>query len=240
MTPLPGAFSDTQSVLLDLDGTLIASRDGIVAALRSALADLGHTPDPAAAMDWVVGPPLHDIVAGLLHQYGDDRFALAADRYRHHYEAGGLFESPLFPGIAEALGTLAGSGRRLFLATSKPLHTATRIIEARGLSGLFTGLYGAARDDSGGEKPELIARLLAERRIDPRDAVMVGDRRFDIAGAHANDLRALGVLWGYGGRAELEQAGADGLVETPDGLVDAVLHALAATAPPAAGPSGAG
>ena len=40
-------------------------------------------------------------------------------------------------------------------------------------------------------------------------AVMVGDRRFDVAGAHENGLPAIGVLYGYGGREELENAGAD-------------------------------
>ena len=44
---------------------------------------------------------------------------------------------------------------------------------------------------------------------------MVGDRRYDVAGAHANGIRAIGVLWGYGGRKELEQAGADLLVSSP-------------------------
>ncbi|WP_232227953.1 HAD hydrolase-like protein [Asaia astilbis] len=51
---------------------------------------------------------------------------------------------------------------------------------------------------------------------------MIGDRRFDISGAHANKLRGLGVLWGYGGVEELTEAGADLLVETPDGLAAAI------------------
>ena len=57
--------------------------------------------------------------------------------------------------------------------------------------------------------------------------VMIGDRSFDITGAHANDLRAVGVLWGYGGSAELEQAGADALAERPEELLEAcggLLH----------------
>ena len=217
-----------QSVLLDLDGTLVASRDGIVSCLRQALRDLGHAPDPSQDLSWVVGPPLQDIVARLLTEFGDDRHLEAIARYRHHYDGGGLFESPLFPGIAEALDQLVASGRRLFLATSKPLHTARRILDARGLLPSFAGLYGARPDDGGAEKPELIAGLLRHEAIDPRQAVMVGDRRFDIAGAHANDLRAVGVLWGYGGREELETAGADALVASTDRLVDAIDRQLAA------------
>ncbi len=223
----PAPASEPRAVLLDLDGTLVASRDGIVRCLRQALRDLGHVPDPGRDLTWVVGPPLHDIVARLLLEFGDDRHGLAIERYRHHYEGGGLFESPLFPGIREALERLAGAGHRLILCTSKPLHTARRIVEARGIAGLFGGFYGARPDDGGAEKTELVARLLAEQAIDPRRAVMVGDRRFDIAGAHANRVRALGVLWGYGGRDELEAAGADGLVEAPALLAAAVSEHLA-------------
>jgi phosphoglycolate phosphatase len=227
MSHLP-RHDSSASVLLDLDGTLVASRDGIVSCLRLALQDLGHASDLTEDLTWVVGPPLHDIVANLLAPHGDDRLELAIARYKHHYEGGGLFESPLFPGIADAVSQLARSGRRLFLATSKPLHTARRILDARGLTDFFSGLYGARPDDSGAEKPELIARLIECERIHPMRAIMVGDRRFDISGAHANNMRALGVLWGYGGREELERAGAEALVESPDDLVGMVDVQLAA------------
>lgn len=228
--PHPARPAAKRAVLLDLDGTLVASRDGIVSCLNQALRDLGHAPDPERDLSWVVGPPLHDIVARLLGEFGDDRHGLAIERYKHHYEGGGLFQSPLFPGIAAAVEQLARSGRRLFLATSKPLHTARRILDERQLTGWFAGLYGARPDDSGAEKPELIAGLLRQEAIDPRHAVMVGDRRFDISGAHANAVRAVGVLWGYGGREELEAAGADALVGTPAELVQAVESQLAAAA----------
>ncbi len=186
------------AVLLDLDGTLVASRDGIVRCLRQALRDLGHVPDPERDLTWVVGPPLHDIAARLLAEFDDDRIPMLMERYRLHYEAGGLFESPLFPGIGEALDRLAGAGHRLVLCTSKPLHIARRIVDARGIAGLLCGLYGAGPDDGGAEKTELIARLLAAEAIEPHRAVMVGDRRYDVAGAHAQPgpgaRRAVG-LW---------------------------------------------
>lgn len=227
------ASDAAQAVLLDLDGTLIASRDGITKALRLAMADLGHVLDPSLSLDWVIGPPLHDSFEKMLGERGDDRVVFGVQRYRHHYEEGGMMlDSPAFDGIEAALETLAGSGLRLLLATSKPLHMATRILERRGLARFFAGLYGANADDSGAEKPELIARLIEAERVDPRRAVMVGDRRFDIAGAHANRMRALGVLWGYGGGTELEQAGADALVETPDRLAEAVQRMLGITAAP--------
>ena len=208
----------TQAVLLDLDGTLIASRNGIVACLRGALGELGHELDPAEDLDWVIGPPLPDVMARLLGGLGDDRIEAAIDAYRRHSATSGIMETPLFPGIQGFMDELAGSGRRVFLATSKPVHLARKILELRGLTGYFNGFYGARPDDSGAEKPELIAGLVAQEAIDPKRAVMVGDRRYDISGAHANGIRGIGALWGYGGREELEEAGADALAESPETL----------------------
>ncbi|NPD67350.1 HAD hydrolase-like protein [Lichenicola cladoniae] len=221
--------AQNQAVLLDLDGTLVASREGIVASIRLAFADLGHEIHADLDLTWVVGPPLHDIMTRLLADFGDDRTSDAVARYRHHYEGGGLFQSPLFPGIRDVLDQLSASGRRLFLATSKPVHTARRILDAHGVTPLFDELYGARPDDSGAEKSELIARLLKQEAVDPAHAVMVGDRRFDISGAQANGVRTIGVLWGYGGRAELEAAGADVLVASTDLLVATIRDQIAAS-----------
>jgi phosphoglycolate phosphatase len=62
---------------------------------------------------------------------------------------------------------------------------------------------------------------MRENHLDRDRCVMVGDRRYDIAGAHANGLRSIGVLWGYGTRKELESAGADRLIESPAELAEA-------------------
>lgn len=217
-----------QAVLLDLDGTLIASRDGIIACLRATLHELGHDPDAHENLDWVIGPPLPDVMGRLLGRFGDDRIGAAVLAYRGHYDRSGMLESPLFPGVPAFMDQLAGSGRRVFLATSKPVHLARRILALRGLTGYFEGFYGARPDDSGAEKPELIADLVSREHIDPKHSVMVGDRRYDISGAHANGIRAVGALWGYGGRAELEEAGADALAESPMDLFEVIEGQLAA------------
>jgi phosphoglycolate phosphatase len=229
------SLSRHDAVLLDLDGTIVDSRAGIIGSLHDSLRDLGHEPDPKEDLTWVVGPPLHDLVARVLSHYGDTRAEEAVRRYRYHYERHGMHRSAVFPGMEEVIETLAASGARLFLATSKPVHLARAILDLRGLTKYFTALHGARPDDSGAEKPELIGQLLHEHGVAAGRAVMVGDRRFDISGAHANHVRALGVLWGYGGEEELTEAGADALVPDPGELLGAIRHQMtAAHAHPAA------
>jgi len=226
--PNPSAAAGFDAVLLDLDGTLVESHHGILGSLHVAMAEMGYPLAPDRDLTWMIGPPLHDSIASLLAEHGDDRVDEAVRLYRRHYEDGGLLNSPLFPHIRDTLQALHDDGRRLFLATSKPLHSARRILDLHGLVPLFTGLYGARPDDSGAEKPELIAGLIEKEGVDPARAVMVGDRRFDVFGAHANRMRVLGVLWGYGSAEEFAQAGADGVVERPEDLRAAVDAQLAA------------
>jgi phosphoglycolate phosphatase len=205
------------ALLLDLDGTLIDSRPGITACLFSALRTLGHDLDPATDLTFAIGPPMQDAMARLLAPYGDTRVEAAVAAYRAAYAGGGIFEATVYPGIPALLETLAGR-YRLYLATSKRTIFARSVLDHFRLSSAFAGIHGAEPNGLVDHKPELIAAILTWHGLAPAQATMIGDRSYDISGAHANGLRAIGVLWGYGTRAELEQAGADRLAATPAAL----------------------
>jgi len=223
-------FDPHFAVLFDLDGTIIDSRQGIVGTLHHVIASFGHTPDLARDLTWVVGPPLNELMEEVLRPYGETRVEEAVARYRARYQTHGRHETPLFPHIAPLLRAIAASPVRLYTATSKPAFLARDILEAHGLAGCFDEICGANDDESGAEKPEMIAKILADHDIAPEKAVMIGDRRFDITGAHANHLRNIGVLWGYGDRAELTEAGADVLCRTPEELGEMIRTQLRAAA----------
>lgn len=216
------------AVLLDLDGTLCDSRPGIESCLRLAMAERGFPLDPAADLRWAIGPPIAEVVSRLLAPFGDGQVAETVAIYRRHYAAGGWSDNTPYAGIGEALAGLAGF--RLFLATSKRIDFARRILEHFGFARHFEGIYGAALDGTMAHKPELIGHIIATHGVDPRRAVMVGDRSFDIFGAHACGMRAIGVLWGYGSAAEFDQAGADAVVARPAEMVAAVRRMLSGEA----------
>ncbi len=114
----------------------------------------------------------------------------------------------MYPGISQLLQSLQNAGRRLYLATSKPMPFAKRILAHFKLEGYFIGIGAPEIDETASPKAETIARLLAAEGIDRTCAVMVGDRKYDMIGAAANRLPGVGVLYGYGGEAELRAAGA--------------------------------
>ena len=217
------AMPPTYSVLLDLDGTLIDSEPGILASCLAALRALGHEPDETLDIKRVIGPPLEDMLQVLLQPYGDARVSEAVTAYRQHYGESGLFESEPYPGIGDCLMEMQQAGLRIYLATSKRAIFARRILEHLEFSKHFDGIHGSVSGGQLDHKPELLAHILSEHSISTAHSLMVGDRRHDISGAHAVGMRGLGVLWGYGTRNELENAGADQLVESTTDLARTVL-----------------
>lgn len=215
-----------RSVLLDLDGTLVDSQPGIVASCSAALRALGHDPGDAFEIKHAIGPPLEDILGALLKARGDDRIGEAVAAYRDHYGESGLLGSEPYPGISGALQEMRHAGLRIYLATSKREVFARRILENLKLATYFDGIYGSVPGGKLDHKPELLAHILSEQDICASHSLMVGDRRHDVIGAHAINMRGLGVLWGYGSRGELEAAGADRLVELTADLSRVVLSML--------------
>jgi phosphoglycolate phosphatase len=215
VTPEARGPGDAGTVLLDLDGTLTDSRPGIVACLRQTLDELGRPADPADDLTWAIGPPSADVFARLLAPYSGAGVDEAVQRYRAIYAGKGLFDNAPYPGIAEMLAALRRDGRRLLVATSKRQDFARRILAHFRLDEAFEGIYGALPGGGLDRKAELIAHVMTRHAIPPGGGVMVGDRSHDVTAAHANRLRAIGVLWGYGARQELEGAGADALAQAP-------------------------
>jgi len=208
------------TLLLDLDGTLIDSVPGIRASCLAALSALGLAPDPATDFRALVGPPLPEVMRRLLQPYRDDRIDLAVTAYRAHYGASGMYHATVYPGVAATLERLHRRGQRMFVATSKRTLFAAPIVQRLGLAQWLHGVYGTEPDGSLDHKADLIAALLHAERLTADGVAMIGDRSHDITGARSNGIRAIGALWGYGGRAELEAAGADVLLAHPSELAD--------------------
>jgi phosphoglycolate phosphatase len=130
-----------------------------------------------------------------------------------------MFENVVYPGVIDGLESLRRDGWSLFVATSKPEYFAWQIVKHFRLLPHFQNVYGSELSGERSDKRALLAHLLEREAIRADEAIMIGDRAFDIVGAKANGVRAIGVLWGYGTRDELANAGADALCENVSELV---------------------
>lgn len=209
-------------ILLDLDGTLTDPKEGITKSIAFALSRFEiAVPDEHRLIE-CIGPPLSASFEQLLPEPTTERINEAIAHYRTRFTTQGIFENTVYPGIPDALENLVSQGAILHLATSKPQVFAQQILEYFELDKPFTSINGSELDGTRSHKAELISYILAQQSIEPSQAIMIGDRSYDIIGAIANDVKTAGVLWGYGSRAELEKAKAAQLLETPDYLANVV------------------
>lgn len=206
-------------VLFDLDGTLTDSQDGIMNAIEYALEYYGIQVKERDSLRPFLGPPLSE---SMQKYCGFDRVKAveAVETFREYYNTRGKFENKVYPGVESMLKAVQEAGCRLYVATSKPEEIAREILEHFGLAGYFDYIGGATSDDSRVKKSDVVRYVMDKAGIDrPDEAVMVGDRKHDILGAKENGLEAVGVLYGYGDRQELEAAGVDYLAEQAEEII---------------------
>ncbi len=155
--------------------------------------------------------------AGLLSGRADPEAAVQL--YRQRYAEWGLYQAEVYHGVERALDEHERRGTRLILCTAKPRVFALRVVEHFGLSSHLAAVYGPELDGRFDDKGDLIEHLLKIERLDPADTCMVGDRKHDVVAAARHAIPTIGVLWGYGGREELTDAGAALIIESPDELL---------------------
>lgn len=207
-----------KAILFDLDGTLTDPREGITRSIAYAMERMGREPPPLAELTFAIGPPLRRTLAGLIGDETPAAVERAIAHYRERFADVGLFENALYEGVVESLAHLRAPGRLMLVATSKPQVYAERIVRHFGLDPHFTAVHGCELDGTREDKRDLLAHLLALHGIAPADAVMIGDRGPDMVAARHHGLRAVGALWGFGSREELEGGGAEQLCELPAGI----------------------
>ena len=203
-----------EHVIFDLDGTLTDPEAGITRSWAHALEVLGRPVPPLKELTRFIGPPTRDVMAELLGTQDAARIEEGVAIYRERFSTLGLFENHAYPGIVDTLAQLAASGRSLWICTSKPGVYAQRIADHFGFTPHLRAVYGPELDGTRGDKAELLTYLLAQEGIPAEGAVMIGDRLHDIRAARQCRVRSIGVLYGFGSREELTQAGADQLCAT--------------------------
>ena len=198
-------------IFFDLDGTLTDPAPGITNSFIHALKYYGLPIPSYEDLCKLIGPPLpysFETTFGFPH----DKAMEAVTKYREYFAAKGLCENKVYDKIPELLQQLCDKGFHLSIATSKPEEYSIKIAEHFGLAKYFDHICGSLMDETRSKKSEVIAYAMQTNGLASDDSsriLMIGDRFHDIEGAKANNIKTCGVLYGYGTRAELEQAGAD-------------------------------
>lgn len=209
---MQNSTSPLRAVLFDWDGTVADTRPGIFNSVRYAIGQYGILDKPDAELRYFIGPPLYD---GFEHVFGasPELATELTDTYRVYYRDKGIFECYVYDGMGDLLRELHEAGIKTAVVSSKPKEFLDRLVEHFGLAEHLDAVVGPAMDNHNSNKTVLVNQALKELMLLPSTVAMIGDRHFDMEGAKAAGVSAVGVLYGYGTEEELCRAGADAICE---------------------------
>lgn len=189
----------------DLDGTLARTGEDIVVAWKGALQAMGRD---LTNFDKVfkIGPTLEKIVYEL---YDDATPQLVEDltaKFKPLYDESGFPNTVPYAGIPELLAAIRAAGGKCYIVTNKRHHATQLIAKKFGWDRTMDGVWSYDSFETKYKKPELLAKLLAELKVDASDAVMVGDTKGDVETGKANKTATIGVTYGYGTSEEVASA----------------------------------
>ena len=214
---------DIKYVLFDLDGTLTDPFEGITNSVAYSLKSYGIEVADKKELACFIGPPLYESFEKY-YGFSKEEAIKAVEKYREYFSVTGLFENEVYPCAEELLREIKNSGLKVVLATSKPEVFAKRILDHFGLSGYFDEIVGSLLSGERVKKGDVIKEALYRLRApEKKSLVMVGDRHHDVIGAKENGIISIGVLYGYGSKEELTDAGADYIAENIEELKDILL-----------------
>lgn len=213
-------------ILFDLDGTLTDSHEGIIKSARYALESEGVIENDDEVMKRYIGPPLIDSLQ-VFHGFSKEQAERGLSKYRERYNTVGLYENEMYTGIDKCLERLKASNKVIALATCKPEPIAKRIIGYFNLAQYFDVVVGSL-DVTRKYKVQVIQEVFRQLKELDKDfnkanAIMIGDRKHDVLGAKEAGIECIGVRFGFAEKGELEEAGADYIVDTVDSLADFIL-----------------
>ncbi|GEO58890.1 HAD hydrolase-like protein [Companilactobacillus bobalius] len=217
------------NLFFDLDGTIINSETGIMKSLRYMYQHtLGYIPHDDATLHTFIGPTIGASLQKYDHLAPDDPLInQSIDAFREYYQDEGWMEYTVYDGVLEMLQELKEADKQLFIATSKPEIFAKRIIDQLNMKEYVRHVFGAAEDESVRSLKEDVISYGIDKtsvELDTKNLVMVGDRSSDIVGAHKNNLKAIGVTYGFGDYDELKAANSEWIVNKPQEVVNLAME----------------
>lgn len=203
-------------VLWDLDGTITEPSKGIFASLHYALKAFNCDVEGDEPLRKFIGPPLMDSFQNFCGM--DEQTArLAMEKYRELYAEEGIFQCKVYDGVPELMAKIAASGKKNYLATSKPEVFARKLMDHFGLSQYIEFIGGSDIEETRVQKWDIINYVIESCKLGNKkdQMILIGDRKFDILGAKKCGIQAVGILWGFGSKQEFRENGAELICETP-------------------------
>lgn len=214
-----GYLSMFDHIIFDLDGTLLNTIDDLAAAGNYVCAFRGWPVHTVDAYKHMVGNGIPKLVERFAPAgTAGDALAQATAQFSAYYDAHKEDRTAPYPGVPELLAALKGLGAHMAVLSNKAHFLAGPVVE-RYFPGVFEYVQGALPDVPLKPDPTLLRRIMEELGASPERTLFAGDSDVDVRTGKNGGLTAVGVLWGFRDRAELERAGADHIIERPEQML---------------------
>ena len=208
-------MSNFDAVLFDFDGTVADTGEGVFLCVRYAIDAHGLEQPSDKDIRKFIGPTMIVSSHTLYPQLSDDEVQSLMQSYREKYAEVGLYKYKLYDGITELLKKLNENGIKTAVASSKPQEALENIIKVSGIDKYFDCIVGADRNYTDSDKATIVEEAIKRTGVTDKSRVlMVGDRKYDIVGAHKAGIACAAVLFGYGGQEEFDEYRADYVVNS--------------------------
>ncbi len=205
------------AVLLDFDGTIADTGEGIFSSVRYAIEAMGFDPQPEEVIHTFIGPPVFSSFKNALN-LSDEDSAKAVEKYRERYIESGIYQLKIYDGLEKLMEDMKKSGIKLAIASSKPENFIIKILDFLKINNLFDYIAAPESDKAPESKTSLVERAINHSGVEKSKAIMIGDRYFDIDGAKDAGIDSIGVTFGFGSKDELQNAGATYIAENADDI----------------------
>jgi len=199
-------------ILFDLDGTLIDSMPDMLACMNEAYAKEGIFEAKPAREH--IGPPLLECLKQITPRLEDSILERVADNFKSRYDTFNYPNTFIYPGVKETLKYLKNGKIKLYLVTNKRYVPALRILKILGLEYFEEVISPDINKGKRMNKTEMLACLVKKAKINPKNAVYVGDSASDITSARANGLKTAAVTYGYNTKEQLEETEPDYVLDS--------------------------
>ncbi len=208
-----------RAVLFDLDGTLVDSLADLANATNHALVTLGCPTHPRAAYRYLVGDGARTLCQRALPADKQDLLGDALKLMRAHYDAHRYDETRPYPGVRELVAALGKRGYKMAVLSNKPDYFTQEVVAHYFPKIIFDAVRGQVAQIPLKPNPTGALLIAQELGIPAAQWLYLGDTNTDMRTARAAGMHAVGVLWGFRDRAELEENGAETIISTPGELL---------------------
>lgn len=209
-------------ILFDFDGTVFDTGEGVMKCMQYGLSKIGIEAE-LSELRCFMGPPLTDMMK-LKYGLSGDAADKVLEYYRERYAPIGWQECYPFAGMPELIKKLKAAGKKVAVATSKPIVYTEKILRKYDMYDDFDLVCGCELDGTRSKKWEVIEYALEQFGIAPEQAIMIGDRKYDFIGAAKCGVKCIGVRFGYAEDGELEAEGAEFIAEDTEKLYDYLIN----------------